>query len=400
MKRAADASLARARVARSPRAAAADDRRAEHARSGCDRQPDAGTAPATPTPAQPARPNVIVVGPDGNVKSVEPRPPTAAAVATTCRTPTAAATSSTRRRRSCTPGRRPTSTSCARGDTLWDICFFYFNDPWQWPKIWSYNPQITNPHWIYPGDLVRLLPRGVFAAATRTRCTEPEPDPKQPDPVPAPAKRVDVRSSRLAFVEKADLDKLDHRSTAPSTRRSCSAIGDSVYLSYPTNKPPKVGKRYSIYEPGRHREGGRQGCRRVRAGARHARGPERQAGQARARRDHRGEPGDRARREGRPARQAVQERAAGRAQGRRAGPIVAMLTQRSADRAMARSCSSISARAVGRRGRQPHVRRPPRRRATGADRTTRSARTTAGSRRARSARSWSSRSVTRSRSAS
>ena len=44
------------------------------------------------------------------------------------------------------------------GDTLWDICFYYFNDPWQWPKIWSYNEQITNPHWIYPGDLVRMVP--------------------------------------------------------------------------------------------------------------------------------------------------------------------------------------------------------------------------------------------------
>ena len=33
------------------------------------------------------------------------------------------------------------------GDTLWGICWYYFNDPWQWPKIWSYNAQITNPHW-------------------------------------------------------------------------------------------------------------------------------------------------------------------------------------------------------------------------------------------------------------
>src|SRR6185503_17653255 len=49
-----------------------------------------------------------------------------------------------------------------KGDTLWDICTYYFNDPYQWPKVWSYNPPITNPHWIYPGDLVRLLPKGMF----------------------------------------------------------------------------------------------------------------------------------------------------------------------------------------------------------------------------------------------
>ncbi len=43
-----------------------------------------------------------------------------------------------------------------KGDTLWRICDSYFRNPYQWPRIWSYNPQIQNPHWIYPGDQVRL----------------------------------------------------------------------------------------------------------------------------------------------------------------------------------------------------------------------------------------------------
>jgi hypothetical protein len=43
-----------------------------------------------------------------------------------------------------------------KGDTLWGICDSYFQNPYQWPRIWSYNPQIQNPHWIYPGDQVRL----------------------------------------------------------------------------------------------------------------------------------------------------------------------------------------------------------------------------------------------------
>ncbi|HEY2734697.1 MAG TPA: LysM peptidoglycan-binding domain-containing protein, partial [Polyangiales bacterium] len=42
------------------------------------------------------------------------------------------------------------------GDTLWDISDRYFGDPWHWPELWSYNPEITNPHWIYPLDQVRL----------------------------------------------------------------------------------------------------------------------------------------------------------------------------------------------------------------------------------------------------
>ncbi len=43
-----------------------------------------------------------------------------------------------------------------KGDTLWGLCDFYFNNPYQWPRVWSYNPQIQNPHWIYPGDVVHL----------------------------------------------------------------------------------------------------------------------------------------------------------------------------------------------------------------------------------------------------
>jgi len=36
------------------------------------------------------------------------------------------------------------------GDTLWDLCAKYLNNPWYWPRVWSYNPEISNPHWIYP----------------------------------------------------------------------------------------------------------------------------------------------------------------------------------------------------------------------------------------------------------
>ncbi len=45
-----------------------------------------------------------------------------------------------------------------KGDTLWDLCGNYYGNSWQWPRVWSYNPQIQNPHWIYPGDQVRMRP--------------------------------------------------------------------------------------------------------------------------------------------------------------------------------------------------------------------------------------------------
>lgn len=59
------------------------------------------------------------------------------------------------------------------GDTLWDISGRYYGNPWEWPRIWSYNPEITNPHWIYPSDHVRLHTGGVVADSSPTITRRP-----------------------------------------------------------------------------------------------------------------------------------------------------------------------------------------------------------------------------------
>ncbi len=43
------------------------------------------------------------------------------------------------------------------GDTLWDISTVFLRDPWYWPEIWFKNPQVENPHLIYPGDTLAII---------------------------------------------------------------------------------------------------------------------------------------------------------------------------------------------------------------------------------------------------
>jgi hypothetical protein len=61
------------------------------------------------------------------------------------------------------PVQAPAIHTVRKGDTLWDLCARYYDNPYNWPKIWSYNPQIQNPHWIYPGDELRMRGGGAVA---------------------------------------------------------------------------------------------------------------------------------------------------------------------------------------------------------------------------------------------
>ena len=212
-------------------------------------KPAPTTAPAanggrTAVPANTGQsPNVIVVGPDGKVTSTNQQDAAESGyyVAGGQQVPVDSGEVHS--------GAVPELHVVRGGDTLWDISFYYFANPWEWPKVWSYNPQITNPHWIYPGDLVRLLPRGMFISQGPTEPEQQGQAAKQPDVLPAPARRVDLGVKTTAFVEKSDLDK---SVTIEGSVDEKVLLGDndSVYLNYPEGKPPQVGQRYSIYKPG------------------------------------------------------------------------------------------------------------------------------------------------------
>ena len=155
------------------------------------------------------------------------------------------------RRPSPCAGRFPSSTSSARATRSGISAGSTSTIRWQWPKVWSYNPQITNPHWIYPGDLRTAVAARRVRPNSPTR-KEPEQAPEL-HPVanlPAPQRNLQVGLKQTAFVEKANLDKSIEIDGAVDEKTLLSDNGSiPVYLSYPAGKPPQVGQKYSIYQP-------------------------------------------------------------------------------------------------------------------------------------------------------
>jgi hypothetical protein len=81
------------------------------------------------------------------------------------------------------------------GDTLWDITQQYLKDPFLWPQVWEMNPNVANPHWIYPGDQILIKKKMVVMAPTAPAHPEQpvtQVAPTEPlQPVPATARKME-----------------------------------------------------------------------------------------------------------------------------------------------------------------------------------------------------------------
>lgn len=156
------------------------------------------------------------------------------------------------------------------GDTLWDLCDDFYGDPYWWPRVWGRNPQITNPHWIYPGDIIRFPPRESFEAEDEAQAAVEQAggDPSAPGgagkpgaaaaPPPAPG------GARIRFVPRAweqqffvrlvgfltDAE-LEEAGTVRWSREERMHLGelDEVYIDFVRLPRVRPGDRWSIIQP-------------------------------------------------------------------------------------------------------------------------------------------------------
>jgi hypothetical protein len=128
-----------------------------------------------------------------------------------------------------------------KGDTLWEISNYYFRNPWAWPKLWALNPSITNPHWIYPGDIVRLIPAGEAPAPAPVSAVAPE--------RPRKVLRTDgILLRQTGFIEPDELKNAGKIIASKEEKIMLGAL-DEAYVQMNKERPLTVGERYTNYRP-------------------------------------------------------------------------------------------------------------------------------------------------------
>ncbi len=128
-----------------------------------------------------------------------------------------------------------------KGDTLWDISERFFDSPWQWPDLWKENSQISNPHWIYPGERIRLFHKGWIKTTAKADATEKSLQEKEPPPYLL-YKAIDS----IGFIKKEPVTSSGYILKSYQDKIMISQE-DMVYVRSDNNASLICGNKYTIY---------------------------------------------------------------------------------------------------------------------------------------------------------
>ncbi len=139
------------------------------------------------------------------------------------------------------------------GDTLWDIAATFLNDPWFWPEIWYVNPDIENPHLIYPGDVLGLVyvdgqPRITTVRASTYRMSpQARVTPLSEAVTSIPYESVSAFLTTGVVLEREQADALPYLLRTRGDHL-IAAAGNEVYIRGAAGEP--AGSRFSVVHVG------------------------------------------------------------------------------------------------------------------------------------------------------
>ena len=139
------------------------------------------------------------------------------------------------------------------GDTLWDIAATFLRDPWYWPEVWYVNPQVENPHLIYPGDTLALVMINGEQRITNVRAStyrlspQARVTPLTESITSIPYEQIAAFLSKGLVLEKGEANRLPYILSTRGDHLVASA-GNDVYIR--GGEPAPNGTRYSVVHVG------------------------------------------------------------------------------------------------------------------------------------------------------
>lgn len=139
------------------------------------------------------------------------------------------------------------------GDTLWDIASTFLRDPWYWPEVWYLNPQVENPHLIYPGDVLAMVTIGGQQRITNVRAStyrlspQARVTPLTESITSIPYEQISSFLSKGLVLEKDQANQLPYILSTRGDHLIASA-GNDVYIR--GGEPAPNGTRFSVVHVG------------------------------------------------------------------------------------------------------------------------------------------------------